>query len=180
MRLFVALDLPADVRAAIARWAATAVGRDDRLRLVAGDSLHATLIFLGERPDPGPAADALVAALSPPPPAPPLSVDGPLWLSPRRPHVLTASLEDRSGGLASIHGAVLDAMVREAGHEQERRPFRPHVTVARVRGRLRPFELPLPPPLEFHPPAVTLYRSVLGRGPASYEALASVPLSTLP
>jgi hypothetical protein len=27
---------------------------------------------------------------------------------------------------------------------------------------------------------VTLYRSVLGRGPAMYEPVASVPLSTLP
>jgi len=71
-------------------------------------------------------------------------------------------------------------MVRSAGHEAEGRRFRPHVTVARVRGRLRPFELPAPPSLEFHPPSVTLYRSVLGRGPATYEAMASVPLSTLP
>ena len=49
-----------------------------------------------------------------------------------------------------------------------------------VRGRVRAFELPPPPATEFHPPAVTLYRSVLGQGPASYDAVASVPLSTLP
>jgi len=180
MRLFAALDLPVDVRTTLAAWAASAVGRDERLRLVREESLHVTLVFLGERPEPEPAAAALTSALDPAPPAPPLCVDGPLWLSPRRPHVLTVALEDPSGGLASIQAAVLDAMVRSAGHEAEQRRFRPHVTVARVRGRLRPFELPAPPALEFSPPAVTLYRSVLGRGPASYEAMASVPLSTLP
>jgi RNA 2',3'-cyclic 3'-phosphodiesterase len=180
VRLFAALDLPVDVRTALAAWAASAVGRDDRLRLVREDSLHVTLVFLGERPEPEPAVAALTSALDPAPPSPPLSVDSPLWLSPRRPHVLTVALEDPSGGLTEIQAAVLDAMVRSAGHEAEKRRFRPHVTVARVRGRLRPFELPAPPALEFSPPAVTLYRSVLGRGPASYEAMASVALSTLP
>lgn len=179
MRLFVALDLPARVRAQVSGWAASAVGRDERLRLVREASLHATLVFLGERPDPAPAAAALASALDPVPEAPALSIDGPLWLSPRRPHVLTVALADPSGGLARIHGAVVDALVSEAGHAAEGRPFRPHVTVARIRGRLRPFELATPPALTFHPPAVTLYRSVLGRGPASYEPLASVRLSTL-
>jgi 2'-5' RNA ligase len=179
VRLFAALDLPLDVRTTLAAWAASAVGRDERLRLVGADSLHVTLVFLGERPDPDPAARALVAALSPAPAAPLLTVDGPLWLSPRRPHVLTVALEDPSGGLAEIQEAVLDAMVRSAGHEAEQRRFRPHVTVARIRGRLRPFDLPSPPSIELHPPAVTLYRSRLGRGPATYEGVASVPLCTL-
>ena len=180
MRLFAALDLPVDVRTTLAGWAASSVGGDERLRLVPADSLHVTLVFLGERPDADAAAAALPAVLGP---APPLTVDGPLWLSPRRPHVLTAALADPSGGLARIQSAVLEAMVRSAGHEAEGRRFRPHVTVARVRGRLRPFELPAPPALEFLPPAVTLYRSNLSpptRGPARYEAVASVPLSTLP
>jgi 2'-5' RNA ligase len=180
VRLFAALDLPLPVRTSLAAWAASAVGRDDRLRLVREESLHVTLVFLGEQPDAGPAAEALIAALTPPPPAPPLATGRPLWLSPRRPHVLTVALDDASDGLASIHADVLDALVRGAGHEAEPRRFRPHVTVARVRGRLRPFELPAPPELKFTPPAVTLYRSVLGRGPATYEPMASVPLSTLP
>jgi RNA 2',3'-cyclic 3'-phosphodiesterase len=180
MRLFAALDLPRDVRTTLAAWAASAVGRDERLRLISADVLHVTLVFLGERPDADAAGSALEAALDPAPPSPPLSAGGPLWLSPRRPHVLTVALDDPSGGLTEIQAAVLGAMVRSAGHEAEQRRFRPHVTVARVRGRVRPFELPAPPALEFSPPAVTLYRSVLGRGPASYEAMASVPLSTLP
>jgi 2'-5' RNA ligase len=180
VRLFAALDLPASVRIDLAAWAVSAVGSDDRLRLVPERSLHVTLVFVGERADPDPVAAAVTSALDPPPPAPPLSVDGALWLAPRRPRVLTVGLADPSGGLARIQSAVLDALVREAGYEAESRRFRPHVTVARVRGRLRPFELPAPPAAEFHPGAVTLYRSVLARGPAAYETVASVPLSTLP
>lgn len=180
MRLFVALDLPLAIRTSLAAWASRAVGSDERLRLVAAESLHVTLVFLGERPDAAPVAASLPADLGS---SPPLALDGPLWLSPRRPHVLTVALADPSEGLARIHASVLDAMVRSAGHEPEGRRFRPHVTVARVRGRVRPFDLPAPPTLEFQPPSVTLYRSVLNRSPpapASYEAMASVPLSTLP
>lgn len=178
MRLFVAVDLPADVRSELARWARDAVGADDRLRLVRAESLHATLVFLGERPDgeaPG-LAGALAAALGDAARAPELRLDGALWLSPRRPHVLTAGLSDPSGGLARIHEALREGL----SHDAERRPLRPHVTVARVRGRIRPFEVAAPPAIAFHPPAVTLYRSRLGGGPATYEPLSSVPLSTLP
>jgi 2'-5' RNA ligase len=139
-------------------------------------------VFLGERPDADAAAAAIAAALDPVPAAPQLRTNGALWLSPRRPHVLTVALEDASDGLARIHAAVLEALVREVGHEAERRAFRPHITVARVRGRLRPFEVAEPPAVSFHPAAVTLYRSVLNTSPpapASYESMASVPLSTL-
>lgn len=180
MRLFVALDLPPAVRGALASWAREAVGSDSRLRLVGEESLHATLVFLGERAaDDVPRLAAILREAVAGAPSPPLAVAGALWLAPRRPHVLTAGLGDPSGGLARIHEAVLGALVREAGHEAERRRHRPHVTVARVRGRIRPFELPPPPGLAFHPPAVGLYRSHLGRGPARYEELSSVPLGTL-
>jgi 2'-5' RNA ligase len=176
VRLFVALDVPPGVRAALATWAHEAVGEDERLRLIAAESLHATLVFLGERPDaevPRLAA-AVIGAVDAP--APPLVVDGPIWLSPRRPHVLAARLADLSGGVARIHAAVLEAL----GREPDPRPLLPHVTVARVRGRIRAFELPAPPSIEFAGTAVTLYRSHLGGGPARYEPVASVPLSTLP
>lgn len=179
MRLFVALDLPADVRAGLARWAREEVGDNDGLRLVREESLHATLVFIGERDDPSAIAAALAPALEAPVPAPPLHLDGVLWLAPRRPHVLTVALADPTGGLARIQAAVSGALVRDAGLDAEARRFTPHVTVARVRGRMRPFEVVAPPSVEFRPGSVTLYRSRLGRGPAQYEPVSSVPLSTL-
>ena len=62
------------------------------------------------------------------------------------------------------------------GFEPERRPLRPHVTVARARRgeRLRATELPPPPQLTFAPAALALYRSHTGAGGARYEALARV------
>ncbi|MDX6655235.1 MAG: 2,3-cyclic 3-phosphodiesterase [Solirubrobacteraceae bacterium] len=179
MRLFVALDVPPGVRAALASWAHETVGEDERLRLIAVESLHATLVFLGERPDAEAPqlSEAVMGAVGEA--APPLVVDGPLWLSPRRPHVLAARLADPSGGLARTHAALLEAL----GREPEPRPLLPHVTVARVRGRVRPFKVPAPPAIEFAGTAVTLYRSILNpahAGPARYEPLASVSLSTLP
>ena len=59
------------------------------------------------------------------------------------------------------------------------RPFRPHVTVARVRRGPRPSrDLPDPPRATFAGEAVTLFRSHLGRGPARYEALERVELTS--
>jgi 2'-5' RNA ligase len=179
-RLFVAVEVGEEDRLALAAWGAQAVGADGGMRVVDPAQIHLTLAFLGHRPlDEIEPLSALVTNRDASAP-PALRTAGALWLSPRRPHVLTVALDDASDGLASIHADVLDALVRGAGHEAEPRRFRPHVTVARVRGRLRPFELPAPPELKFTPPAVTLYRSVLGRGPATYEPMASVPLSTLP
>ncbi len=57
MRLFVALDLPSQPVAALQDFAATAAR--DGLRLLPPESLHVTLAFLGEQPDPDAVADAL-------------------------------------------------------------------------------------------------------------------------
>jgi 2'-5' RNA ligase len=63
-----------------------------------------------------------------------------------------------------------------AYHQPETRPFRPHVTVARVRrgARVRVREVPAPPQLRFHATGLVLYRSQLGRGGARYEAIVRV------
>jgi RNA 2',3'-cyclic 3'-phosphodiesterase len=45
-RLFVALDLPEDVRAGLVAWQSTALA-DPALRPVKPESLHMTLVFLG-------------------------------------------------------------------------------------------------------------------------------------
>lgn len=163
MRLFVALDLPAAVRGALHDWAASL--EDPSLRLIAAESLHVTLLFLGEsEPVALPAAGA----------APQLRVTR----ARRTPRFLAVSLDDPSGRCAELHRAVFAA----AGREPEARPFWPHVTVARPRDRrARPARgpLPAPPALEFSGEALTLYRSHLGHGPARYEAVTSAPFSTL-
>src|SRR5688572_20871971 len=49
-RLFVALDLPDEVREGIVAWGREALA-DPALRLVAPESLHITLAFLGHMPE---------------------------------------------------------------------------------------------------------------------------------
>jgi len=100
----------------------------------------------------------------------------PLWLAPRRPHVLTVGVADPSGLLSALHERVTAACGEAIGWEPERRDFRPHVTLARVRrdARVRARELPELPAAARAPWAtggVALRRSRTGKGGAQYEAL---------
>jgi 2'-5' RNA ligase len=171
MRLFVALDLPADARAALVAWADAAA--PPQVRRVPAANLHVTLAFLGARDeDDAAAAGGLLAGL-----ARPLGVlrtAGVLWLAPRRPHVLTVALGAQEE-LSSLQRDLVAGLTAAIGFEPERRPFRPHVTVGRVprgtridtRGELDP---PVPE-LAFDAGALTLYRSHTGAGGARYEPL---------
>lgn len=176
LRLFVALELPAAVREALAAFAAAAA--DPELwRPVAPEALHLTLAFLGGRPADDVPRIALVLAEAAGP-APRLALGGALLLPPRRARVLCAEVEDPDGTLASLQAAVSAGLVAEGVHEPERRPFRAHATVARLRsGRRAPRTVPAAPePLAFRGEAVTLFRSRPGPGGARYDALARVGL----
>ena len=184
-RLFVALDLPEDVREALAAWGravATRDGAERRLRLIPPSALHVTLCFLGWR-DEGQAEEIAALALGAVPagaPAPPLALGAPAWLPRRRPRVLAVDLADERDALADLQACVSDALAARAAFEPEKRPFRPHVTVARVPRGARAgsrAELAPPPPLRFPGAAVTLYRSRLSRAGAHYEPLARAELS---
>jgi RNA 2',3'-cyclic 3'-phosphodiesterase len=176
-RIFVVLDLPAAVRGELAAWAAQAVGGEEGIRVLDEESLHVTLCFLGWR-----ALDEAhrIAELWLPcaTRAPQLATGGAAWLPPRRPGVLVVDLEDEAGTLAEMQRCVAEALAAGIGHEPETRPFRPHVTVARVRrGTRRPAgDLPSPPRIAFAGEALTLYRSQLRREGARYQALARVAL----
>jgi 2'-5' RNA ligase len=99
LRLFVALDLPARVRSALAAWCECAA--PEGVRRVPAANLHLTLAFLGSRS----AQDAsLVAGL-----LPALARDvgtletaGALWLPPRRPGVLAVALGGGGQGLGAL------------------------------------------------------------------------------
>ena len=64
---------------------------------------------------------------------PDLALGDALWLAPRRPHVLTVEVADATGALLALQERVVAALVEAVGYEPDRRRFRPHVTVARVR-----------------------------------------------
>lgn len=175
VRLFAALDVPEEVRGALARWAREQAGGIAGLRLLAPETLHVTLCFLGWRETAAvEGIGELVAGCAAPVPG--LALATPAWFAPRRPRVLVVEVADRTGALRSLQGRLSGALAAGAGYEPERRPFRPHVTVARVgaRARVRPVQLAAPEPLRFDGAAVTLYRSRPGRGGARYEPLRRV------
>jgi 2'-5' RNA ligase len=179
-RLFAALELPADVRRALAAFGREAAAGDGALRPSREDALHLTLAFLGHRAldEVDPAREAVRGVAGSP--APVLTLTDPLWLAPRRPHVLTVALEDSGGVLAALQSDVVARLAAALPWEPETRPFRPHVTVARVRRAWRPRvgELPAAPGATFTAGAVVLFRSHLGgRGPARYEALERAELA---
>ena len=178
-RLFVALDLPSRARAALARWARRELEAIDGLRLVPAAALHVTLCFLGWREEAALGTLSELVSSCAPSPSPRLGLGAPVWLPPRRPRVLAVDLDDREGTVATLQAHVSAALAAGAGYEPERRPFRPHVTVARVtRGaRVGAVRAPSPPAqLAFAGEAVTLYRSRLGSGGARYEPVVRVAL----
>jgi 2'-5' RNA ligase len=171
LRLFVALDLPEAVRAELAAYRDT-VADPAVWRPVGRDAFHVTLAFLGRRADDD---AARVAALLPEhAAAPALRVAGALLLPPRRARVLTVGLEDPDGTLGGLQARVSADLAGAGLYVPERRPFRPHVTLARLRaGAGAPRAAPPPPPsVAFSGTAVTLYRSDLSPAGATYVPLA--------
>ena len=158
---------------ALGGWGRRAVQGRDGLRLVPRRSLHVTLCFLGSRSadELGPIAAVLRACAAP---VPALRVAGPAWLPPQRPGVLAVDLADADGACAAVQGALSRALSELGVYEPDRRRFRPHVTVARVRrgAQAGDARLPdLPDVGTFAGSALTLFWSRPGRGPAHYEAL---------
>jgi 2'-5' RNA ligase len=162
-RLFVALDPPAAIKDALA-----ALRPDPAVwRPVARESLHITLAFLGSR------APEDVPGL-PGGPAPRLALGDVLLL----PRVLTVAIEDPDGTLAALQASVAGLLAAAGVYTPEKRPFRPHVTVARLRPRTRaPRQAVLAiDRLQFSGEAVTLYASHLHPSGARYEALSRASL----
>jgi 2'-5' RNA ligase len=172
IRLFVALDLPDEAVAALAAFRDTAA--DPAVWRPLGDAtLHVTLAFLGHRPEEDvDAVHAVLAALAEREP-PALGLGDALLLPPRRARVLTVALADATGALGALQAELSAALSAAGVYEPEARPFRPHVTVARLRaGERAPRTIDAAPePVAFRAAAVVLYRSHVGRGGARYEPL---------
>lgn len=174
LRLFVALDVPEEVRSSLAAWCDRVAPPE--VRRVPEANVHLTLAFLGSR---GRADAAAVAALLPDvaeaQPVGALVTGGALWLPPRRPGVLTIALE-ASEELCALQSALVRELRAAIGFQPEERAFRPHVTVGRVArsSHMRAGALERPPALTFCAQGLTLYRSHTGQGGSRYEPLARV------
>ena len=129
-RLFVALDLPEELREGIVAW-----GREElaapALRPVAPESLHVTLAFLGPRPEEEieEIASVVREAVGP---APWVEVLDP-EPRPLRGRARVYALPVLSPGTEALQAGVEQGLVEGGFFEPEKRPYWPHVTVARVR-----------------------------------------------
>jgi 2'-5' RNA ligase len=183
-RLFVALDLPEETRAGLVAWGREALA-DPALRPVAPESLHVTLAFLGSRPEEE--IEAIASAVRESvAPAPWVELRDPEQRPPRGRARLYA-LPAISPGAEALQAGLAQRLVEEGFYEPEKRPFWPHVTVARVRsearGSRRPAVVSKPPgaiPEELVEPRIAvrmaLYRSELQPTGARYVPLAQVEL----
>jgi RNA 2',3'-cyclic 3'-phosphodiesterase len=183
-RLFVALDLPGELREGIVAWGREAVA-DPALRPVAPESLHVTLAFLGYQPEKEVERIAATVRESAAP-APWVELRDPEPRPPRGRARLFA-LPAISPGAEALQAGLEQRLLETGLYRPEKRPFWPHVTVARVRpearGSRRPAvvsETPGAIPAELSEPRIsvrmTLYRSVLQPTGARYVPLAQVEL----
>ena len=180
-RMFVALDLPAGARAALAAWRDELVeGRRD-LRPVRAEALHVTLVFLGWQDEK--AADAIASAAFEACaglPAARLQAGGIRPLPPRDPRLFALDLEDEEGRAGAVQSAISVALEAGRWYRPEKRPFWPHLTLARVkRGerRVPPLaDAPAAPAETFTAGQLTLYRSTLRPQGAIYDPLSQVAL----
>jgi RNA 2',3'-cyclic 3'-phosphodiesterase len=180
--MFLALDLTAAGRTKLAVWRDELLAGRDDLRPVRTEALHVTLVFLGWQDESaaqaiGTAAFEAAGALS----APVLRPAGVRPLPPRDPRLFALDLEDDDGRAAAVQAAASDALAAGGWYRPEKRPFWPHVTLARVkRGRRRVPKLPdapAAPDEDFAASELTLYRSTLRPQGALYEPLAKARLA---
>ena len=176
MRLFVGVPLPAEVRESLADLCSGVPGA----RWVDTDTIHITLRFIGDV-DAIQAEDIDAALSDVREPAFRLALRGVgCFDSGRKVRAVWAGVA-KSDGLMHLRDKVESAIVR-AGFEPERRKFKPHVTLARLRNttsaRVGPY-------LETHNTFAAgpfpvdrfdLLRSYLSHTGARYQTIADYPL----
>jgi 2'-5' RNA ligase len=194
--MFVALDLPEGARSELAAWRDTLIeGRKD-LRPVAPEALHVTLVFLGWQDEAaagaigeaafaaarasaagGGAAGSGSALASPPV----LRATRVRPLPPRDARLFALDLDDFEDRATALQARVSDALEAGRWYRPEKRPFWPHITLARVKRherRVPPLpDSPAPPAEPFPAAALTLYRSTLRPQGALYEPLERLELA---
>jgi len=174
-RLFVACDLPREVVRTLSVWQLQELEAREDVR-VAG-SLHLTLAFLGDvRKAKVP---RVVEALSTVPFAPfALRLGQPVFLPQHGARkTIALSVDDPEGGLARLQAGVSAALAEAELFKPGRRPWLPHVTVARFRRSGQPFSLQnvtIPP---FGVVRMVLYSSLLERVGAVHTPVDTFPAS---
>jgi 2'-5' RNA ligase len=175
LRLFVACDLPREIERAVRTWQHKELASHDDLRVA--PTLHLTLAFLGsidaagvtdlERILGGITWSRVECRLK-----------EPLFLPAHgKRRVVALELDDPAGGLRRLQAEVSDGLAAEGLYEPEKRPWLPHVTVARFRRPGYPFSLQNVNVGAFGVVRMVLYSSDLKPGGAVHSPLADFPAS---
>ncbi len=162
LRLFIALEVPVETQETLIR-SFTKLPLDfDRIRPAREENLHITLKFLGETNiERLPAILATLDAAQGNP-APELSLGDQLMLPPRRPTVIAIAI--LSSQLESLARFIDEDLSHRGVSELERRAFRPHITIARIKYALDAYSRNLiaqwqSPELQFQSDTLTLFES---------------------
>ncbi len=184
MRVFVALDIPDDVRRAIASVAGKLEGTCRGARWARVADMHVTLKFIGEAP--AEKVERIKSALAAVHSTTPMEMTfrgAGFFPNERHPRVFWVGIS-ATPNLAEL-AADIERRMEELGIPREQRPFRPHLTLARfkseegldrLRETLRGLE-----PLEFgstQTGELHLYQSQLKPGGAVYMRLATFPFAS--
>jgi 2'-5' RNA ligase len=190
LRCFIAVGGEGDLAGSLGPWLEGTRAAFPELSVTPTQNLHLTLAFLGELDDPqvGAAGAAVAAAAMAPSDASTGWTLG--WGTPdafpniRRPRVLWLGVERGRKRLLDVH-AVLAAELHSRGLPVDDKPYRPHLTLARVRRPPLPRERAgdvvswlegAPPVAELQVGSLVLYRSKLGRPAAVHEPIAEARL----
>jgi len=137
-RLFIALEIPDEAVRALVEWQRRYLEADRALRMTPAGQLHVTLVFLGQMDEMrleqvagrlerledrcafGLTADRLVGL--------PRG---------RTPRVIAAAFAEPLERPRQLHDELVAGLVAERLYRKEKRPYFPHVTIARSRGRTR-------------------------------------------
>jgi 2'-5' RNA ligase len=182
MRLFAGIDLPPEVRESLAA-VIGGLRPCARLNWSPAENLHITTKFIGEWPEDR--LDALVAALRSLPPRQPIGIalQGLGWFpSAHAPKIFWVGVK-ADGGLVEL-ARHTDETVARLGVPPEKRPFSPHLTLARIReqvplARLRAAVAALPSENfgEFTASRFHLFLSETAASGSVYSKVAEFPLA---
>jgi 2'-5' RNA ligase len=183
MRLFVAMDIPEDVRSALATLVAKLHDTSRSARWARIEGLHITLKFISETP--ADKTELIKTALAAIPSRAPMVINfhglG-FFPNERRPRVLWAGVE--TGREFAELASAVETSLEPLGIPRDGRAFTPHLTLSRfesprgldsLRAAIEecgPLEFGCVTAQEFH-----LYQSVLKRGGAEYTRLATFSLA---
>ncbi|MFA5808781.1 MAG: RNA 2',3'-cyclic phosphodiesterase [Thermoleophilia bacterium] len=178
-RLFFAVDIPENAVNGLVLWQREFLTSERMLRITPAGQLHITLVFLGQmgEKERDIALDRLEAindrsAIE-------ATATGIVGLPHgRSPRVIAAEIDEPACRLETIHNELVAGLEEKALYKREKRPFSPHVTIARVRGggHLELSEIH-PGPVKFTAVRITLYNSILKANGAEHVALKSVQLN---